>query len=875
MDSRLDLPGYRKACRKLRNMVVLKQGGVTRRPGLQFIATGQQLGTGNVSRMVPFRFSPSVNYMLEFGNHGIRFYRDGAQVQVSGAPAWVSGTDYAWGSFVTYSGLTYYAYAGPVLNSTINPATDSGNWTAQTAYEVPSPYGATSVDPWEAQIFAVQVKQINDVMYMVHPDYPVWKLIRYADDNWVASEVQFLTPAMLDQNATDTTIEPSGTTGDGIDLEATAPAWATATYYVVGNSVTSGGLLYNATVAHTSSTTFSEDLALGRWKLVTLFQAGHVGSYWQIAHNRPQSFVNYDLTGDGTSDTLPLIGNWTVRTFGTWSADISVQVSYDNGSTWQVVTTLNSRDDANYDLSGEDISGGIYRMVITNWTSSTSATPPRVTLSAANQFVYGLVRITDVSDALNATADVIVPLYSTDPTTYWSEGAWSDVRGYPCAITAFQERIWYAGTAFQPQRIWATQTDDIENFAIVDQSQAVYGLAFDLNAPGRGRIQWMNAQVDLFAGLAGAEWIVTSGAPNAAITPTQIQAVEHSANGSEPGIGAQGVGNAFFYVQQLGRTFQQMLYSVFTNKYMSQEMLVLSQHLTAARLKTFAFQQQFQNQSIIWAVCGDGSMISLTYAMDQEVFGWSKHTTGETDRIISVAVIPNSSGADDEVWVTVQRKVGLSYFNTVERMNPVDWQTYATGQPDLRQATYADCYVQVTSPSTNEIPGMPAVTYGREAVASITPLNGSGMFGIGDLVVSDTGTVTITDYEPAAGDVVVIGLPIPWKVQPMRLDTDTRSISPGIKKALQKLYLRVLNSIGGKISTDNPDLPEIDIPAFPITANSGEPPPMTPNVPQDHEVDVSGLMQYEDDPIFIVQGETPLPFTLLGVTIKSDTGGSA
>ncbi len=50
---------------------------------------------------------------------------------------------------------------------------------------------------------------------------------------------------------------------------------------------------------------------------------------------------------------------------------------------------------------------------------------------------------------------------------------------------------------------------------------------------------------------------------------------------------------------------------------------------------------------------------------------------------------------------------------------------------------------------------------------------------------------------------------------------------------------------------------------------------MVPNVPQEQEVDVSGLMQYEDDPQFTVQGETPLPFTLLGITIKIDVGGSA
>ncbi len=876
--------------------------------------------------------------MLEFGHQQIRFYASGAQIQASGVPAWVSGTSYPAGSFVTYSGTTYFAF-GPsaVINSTVAPASAPTVWVPQTAYAVPSPYSGTNFTApnyWAADVFVLQCLQINDVVYIVHPNFPVYKLTRYSNANWVLQEVQFLTPAMMDENATDETLTASATTGSGVTITASANAWVTGTYYVPGNSVTEGGLIYTVVQAHTSGT-FSTDLANGLWLLVTTFKSGHVGSYWQLAYNRPSSFVEVDavLSGGnyqfstGNSSTLYLIGTWEVQTYGTWYANITIEVSYDNGSSYQIITTLTSRGDANFSISGQELDGGIYRLTISNTSALASTTPPRVVITADNQFVYGLVQITAVASPYSATATVVVPLYATTATQYWSEGAWSNVRGYPQAITVFQERVWYGYSASEPQRVWATQTDDIENFAIIDQSQATYGLAFDLNAAGRGPIQWLAAQTDLFAGLASAEWIISSGATTTAITATAIQALENTVNGSAPALPGLIIGQAAFYVQRKGRSFQQMLFSVFTNKYMSQDMQVTSQHLTNAGIQQFDYQQQFQEQSLLWAVCGDGTLISMTYAMEQKVFGWTKHTTGDINVLaggftngvtytitlvgstdftligatsnavgvsftaigpgvgsgaastnidvgfLSVQVIYGAAGQDDEVWVSCYRKGAVSSgfpYCTIERLNPVEWQTSNVGQPNLQQAIYADCATVVSNPGSNVISGIPPILNGRTVVASIAPASNLGMWSIRNLTVS-SGTVTIPNYVPVSGDVVVVGLPINWFIQPMRFDLTPQGPIPGLTKSIEKLYLRTLNSIGGQWATRQGEVKDIQY--YPITENSGYPPPFQPNVPLDVELDVGGIFGYELDPQWTCQGFDPLPFQLLGLSVKADVGG--
>ena len=101
----------------------------------------------------------------------------------------------------------------------------------------------------------------------------------------------------------------------------------------------------------------------------------------------------------------------------------------------------------------------------------------------------------------------------------------------------------------------------------------------------------------------------------------------------------------------------------------------------------------------------------------------------------------------------------------IERLYPIDWQTYNVGQPQLNQACYADCatfYVYPANSSINTISGLPLCLIGRTLVASITPAVNTGMWAIRNLPCTAAvfpasgGAVTIPNYVPAAGDVVVV-----------------------------------------------------------------------------------------------------------------------
>src|SRR6185312_9788364 len=82
------------------------------------------------------------------------------------------------------------------------------------------------------------------------------------------------------------------------------------------------------------------------------------------------------------------------------------------------------------------------------WVNGTSYT-------ASQNVSYNFINYEAIN---NVPSDGVPP--PQDPTNwgtvqpggseYWAEGAWSEYRGYPQAITSFQQRMWYAASGFQP-----------------------------------------------------------------------------------------------------------------------------------------------------------------------------------------------------------------------------------------------------------------------------------------------------------------------------------------------------------------------------------------------------------------------------------------
>ena len=232
---------YANGLEILENMTVFPQGGVTRRSGTRFVCEVKD--SSAITRLIPFEFSVTQSYVLEFGDEYIRFLKDNGQIVAADKtitaitkanPAVVTATSHGYtnGDHVwinTVAGMTEvngrrYVVANKATNTFELSGVNSTNYTtygsggdAQKVIEISTPYTA-------AQVFDLKFTQSADIMYIVHPDHEPMKLSRTSHTAWTLADVDFgATGPYLDINTTTTTLEPaSAGIGTGVNITASA-----------------------------------------------------------------------------------------------------------------------------------------------------------------------------------------------------------------------------------------------------------------------------------------------------------------------------------------------------------------------------------------------------------------------------------------------------------------------------------------------------------------------------------------------------------------------------------------------------------------------------------------------------------------------------
>tara|TARA_B100000900_G_scaffold85589_1_gene69337 strand:- start:8400 stop:10658 length:2259 start_codon:yes stop_codon:yes gene_type:complete len=245
LDGRNDLTKYASGCKTLENFVVYPHGAAARRPGTTFVA--EVANSANKTRLIPFEFSTTQTYMLEFSNLKMRVYKDRGSVlegdktisaitKANPAVVTATGHNYSNGDEVVISGVVgmtevngkRFLVAGKTTNTfqlTNKDGTNinSSSFTTYTSggvsnkvFEITTPYTT-------AQLFDLKFAQSADVMYITHPEHEVEKLSRTGHTAWTLTDVDFTKGPMQDANITTTTLNPGqSAVGTGIALVASA-----------------------------------------------------------------------------------------------------------------------------------------------------------------------------------------------------------------------------------------------------------------------------------------------------------------------------------------------------------------------------------------------------------------------------------------------------------------------------------------------------------------------------------------------------------------------------------------------------------------------------------------------------------------------------
>jgi hypothetical protein len=620
MKGRIDHKAYFNGADTCQNFVVMPQGGVTARPGTQFVALARD--QNNRARLIPFIFSTIQAYMLEFSYLRIRVYMNDGVVLSGGAPVDIN-----------------------------------------TPYQI-------------ADLATLKFVQSADTLFIVHPNYPPATLTRSSHTSWTYSVMQFRDGPYLDLNS-DTTnyLTPSGTTGS-ITLTWTNTVnlnkGAGLTNADIGRSVrvkwygnwgwavitgVSSATVATATVQPAVNNGAQAGLDGTTWAANTRYETNAI-----IANGAGYGGVGaqYYVAVSGGTSAASGVGP---QGFGTSILDGSVIWSA-LGARGNASRLARTTQYAINDIVQSPTNDYFQAVMGGKTDSSTGAIPvaggPAVQIDGTVQWTY------------------IPPFTFPTKTLNWALGTWGGPNGYPFTVRFWQERLMFGGCVGYPSRVEGSQPNDFTNFAPSKADGTVLpssGLDWLITEDQVNAIEWMigagSAQsMQLGIGTSGSEHILQAGGAGAqyqAATPTAVQSYQESTYGSTALSNPLRIGKSVLFMDRSTRKLREWTFVWQMQGYVGPDKLQLSENISRAPTGIpnwgsglFELCYQQSPYQVIWCKRGDGALVSVTYDKDEEVFAPAVHQLGGSLQggnpvVESLAIIPSQDGTYDELWLEVVR----------------------------------------------------------------------------------------------------------------------------------------------------------------------------------------------------------------------------
>jgi hypothetical protein len=589
------------------------------------------------------------------------------------------------------------------LYSDVLTASEIDGLYSTTPYEITTPY-------LTADLFEIKYEQSADVLYLTHPDYEPRKLSRLANNIWTLETLGLDTGPFRTENTDYSyTMTPSAVSGT-----------ITITADGSGNTPFFSGTTTGHEPGGSLETSKSQTGAL--FKIV---QPLATGSY--------EETLTDNYTNDQTENTSWLdCGTiakgvtWYLTTLSTWTGTLEVQRNYDidaahGASGWETVFTFQSNDDRNASTNAEEtVDEADYRVILT--ATGDAAEDCDVFFRISDTDHIGIVEITSVTSPSEAIGTVVKTLADTSVTHRWSEGSWSNYRGWPRTVTFFEDRLTFGGNAGQPDTIWTSVTGDYENFTEgTDDDDA---LNLTLSSRQVNVIEWLVGKEKLMIGTSGAEWTL-AGHADEALTPTSVVAKQHSNFGSAD-LQAVFANESVLFFQRGAEKMRELAYNWELDSYIAPDMTILAEHITGDGITDLGYQKT--PNSILYCVRDDGEMPIFVYDRKELITSWSRFITD--GNFESVAVI--SGDPEDQVWVSVNRTVGGSTVRYVEYFGDRDYGS------DIADAYFVDSGVTQDTTATTTVSGLGHLA-GETAVVVLA----SAVVETGK-TVSAAGNITLT-----------------------------------------------------------------------------------------------------------------------------------
>lgn len=567
---RIDIQRYQTGLAELRNAIVLPTGGVTRRPGMTYLGDpAKRTGSACPVRLIEFTYATGDAMIMEFSDRSVRVWNKSGGQPVS------------------------LRYASPYK---------------------------------EADLSRLFYAQSGNVVFIAHPDYPVYKFKRVKDTTgaigFEIGELKHANGPWLSD------LPPEGLSIGISDARLSGGVWSCL---LTANK----DYFYPEVVGKLIELNFATEQ-----KYVTTYQQTAEtigGETWYV------------------SEPIEVGGQYHIQTHNNWTGKVILERSYDKGVTWVDAVSMYDRTDpaaqGNWDISRvEDEKNVLYRM-------RSSDRNIRFTLSVSSFTKTYIFEIKSYTDKRHVRGDwrtdrnEVQPVPPKDEDTLDHRlGAWGGNDGYPSVITFYQGRLVLAASKGEPQTIWMSRVDDFADFGTSFEIQDDDAVNITITSPDADGIIGIEALDDLLVRTTSGEWRVKGAGEYGAITPTSI--VAHRQATEIGGAATQSVitGGGVVFVQTHRRSIFALGYDLSADGYRGNELSIFSDHLFRGK-QIIRMVWQKEPDNLLWVLLSDGTLASCTFDASQQMNAWARHDTDGT--IGDIAVIPQNGF--DELWLAVRR----------------------------------------------------------------------------------------------------------------------------------------------------------------------------------------------------------------------------
>lgn len=274
---------------------------------------------------------------------------------------------------------------------------------------------------------------------------------------------------------------------------------------------------------------------------------------------------------------------------------------------------------------------------------------------------YSSFDATEGSTQITTATDGVYPSdFLTVGTQYYAKragsgraytvGAWGagqtryiDITPAITADDATSAKYWTISTWKDP-----LGSGEYENITIrKDVTSEDSAFMFELDSDSNETIQWMATGKNLAIGTTTGEWIIPSD-----ISALSLSAELQTRMGSAAYIQGLMIGESVVFAQVGAKKLREFQFANEKQGYQSQDLTLASDHILGPGVIEYDYTQV--PDPTVWAVRSDGVVACLVLNQQSGIFAWARIVM-PTGLVKSLAVIPNPTTGDDEVYAVVLR----------------------------------------------------------------------------------------------------------------------------------------------------------------------------------------------------------------------------